>query len=78
MSLPQYSLSFKRINLLGIDSVYCPMETRIALWKRMATDFKRHNLLKVMKTEDIARKITRITYPQYSKVRHRERQIVKL
>ena len=24
------------INLLGIDSVYCPMETRIALWKRMA------------------------------------------
>ncbi len=39
------------VNLLGIDSVYCPMETRIALWKRMATDFKPDNLLKVMKTE---------------------------
>ena len=39
------------INLLGIDSVYCPMETRIALWKRMATDFKPDHLLKVMKKE---------------------------
>lgn len=39
------------INLLGIDSVYCPMETRIALWKRMATDFKPDNLLKVINSE---------------------------
>jgi acrylyl-CoA reductase (NADPH) len=38
------------INLLGIDSVYCPMDTRIALWKRMATDFKPDNLLKTMNT----------------------------
>lgn len=28
------------INLLGIDSVYCPMEVRKKLWARMATDFK--------------------------------------
>ena len=28
------------INLLGIDSVYCPMEVRKPLWKRMASDFK--------------------------------------
>ncbi|PGY15872.1 acryloyl-CoA reductase [Bacillus sp. AFS031507] len=39
------------VNLLGIDSVYCPMETRIALWKRMATDFKPDNLLNVMNKE---------------------------
>lgn len=39
------------VNLLGIDSVYCPMETRIALWKRMATDFKPDHLLKVMNKE---------------------------
>jgi len=39
------------VNLLGIDSVYCPMETRIALWKRMATDFKPEHLLKVMNKE---------------------------
>jgi putative YhdH/YhfP family quinone oxidoreductase len=28
------------INLLGIDSVYCPMEVRKPLWERMASDFK--------------------------------------
>ncbi len=28
------------INLLGIDSVYCPMESRKPLWQRMASDFK--------------------------------------
>ena len=28
------------INLLGIDSVYCPMEVRKPLWQRMASDFK--------------------------------------
>lgn len=39
------------VNLLGIDSVYCPMDTRIDLWKRMATDFKPDNLLKVVNTE---------------------------
>ncbi|MGZ4162393.1 MAG: hypothetical protein ACXVNF_16590 [Neobacillus sp.] len=39
------------INLLGIDSVYCPMETRVAIWKRMATDFKPDDLLKTMNKE---------------------------
>ncbi|MBL4953069.1 acryloyl-CoA reductase [Neobacillus sp. YIM B02564] len=28
------------VNLLGIDSVYCPMETRLKIWERLATDFK--------------------------------------
>ncbi|WHX98364.1 acryloyl-CoA reductase [Neobacillus sp. DY30] len=28
------------INLLGIDSVYCPMEVRKYLWEKMANDFK--------------------------------------
>ena len=28
------------VNLLGIDSVYCPMETRLKVWERLATDFK--------------------------------------
>ncbi|MGM8212170.1 NADPH:quinone oxidoreductase family protein [Virgibacillus sp. W0430] len=28
------------INLLGIDSVYCPMNVREKLWRRMATDLK--------------------------------------
>jgi len=33
------------INLLGIDSVYCPMELRKKIWDRMATDYKPDLLL---------------------------------
>ncbi|MGG3640485.1 NADPH:quinone oxidoreductase family protein [Bacillus gobiensis] len=32
------------IKLLGIDSVYCPMETRLKVWERLATDLKPANL----------------------------------
>ncbi|CAM4039696.1 NADPH:quinone oxidoreductase family protein [Mesobacillus thioparans] len=39
------------INLLGIDSVYCPMETRKLLWQRMATDLKPEELLEAIKSE---------------------------
>ncbi|NEU30971.1 acryloyl-CoA reductase [bacterium LRH843] len=35
------------VNLLGIDSVYCPMSTRIKLWERMANDLKPDNLEKI-------------------------------
>ncbi|CAM3924079.1 acryloyl-CoA reductase [Cohnella lubricantis] len=28
------------VNLLGIDSVYCPMEPRVRTWNRLAADFK--------------------------------------
>jgi len=33
------------VNLLGIDSVYCPMEIRKPLWERMATELKPESLL---------------------------------
>lgn len=39
------------INLLGIDSVYCPMETRKLLWQRMATDLKPAGMLETIKNE---------------------------
>lgn len=39
------------INLLGIDSVYCPMETRELLWQRMATDLKPEGLLETILNE---------------------------
>jgi acrylyl-CoA reductase (NADPH) len=39
------------INLLGIDSVYCPMETRKLLWQRMATDLKPEGLLGTIENE---------------------------
>ncbi|MCU6709677.1 acryloyl-CoA reductase [Paenibacillus sp. J5C_2022] len=32
------------VNLLGIDSAYCPRDLRITLWKRMATDLKPEGL----------------------------------
>ncbi|PWA12245.1 oxidoreductase [Pueribacillus theae] len=33
------------VNLLGIDSVYCPMEVRKPLWERMANEMKPDSLL---------------------------------
>ncbi|GAM14154.1 NADPH:quinone oxidoreductase family protein [Mesobacillus selenatarsenatis] len=39
------------INLLGIDSVYCPMDTRKLLWQRMATDLKPEGLLETIENE---------------------------
>ncbi|RSD23257.1 NADPH:quinone oxidoreductase family protein [Mesobacillus subterraneus] len=39
------------INLLGIDSVYCPMETRKVIWQRMASDLKPDGLLETIKNE---------------------------
>lgn len=33
------------VSLLGIDSVNCPMDTRLKLWDRLATDMKPHNLV---------------------------------
>ncbi len=40
------------VNLLGIDSVYCPMDVRETLWKRMADELKPVHLEKV--TEEIS------------------------
>ncbi|MGJ7919834.1 NADPH:quinone oxidoreductase family protein [Neobacillus sp. LXY-4] len=39
------------VNLLGIDSVNCPMETRLKVWNRMATDMKPDGLLETIKKE---------------------------
>jgi acrylyl-CoA reductase (NADPH) len=39
------------VNLLGIDSVYCPMETRERIWSRMASDMKPEGLLETIKRE---------------------------
>lgn len=36
------------VNLLGVDSVYCPMPIREKLWERMATDLKLDNLNEIV------------------------------
>ncbi|CAG7643284.1 acryloyl-CoA reductase [Paenibacillus allorhizosphaerae] len=48
-----YPFILRGVNLLGIDSVYCPMDTRLALWKRLAGDLKPKGLL-----EGISQEIT--------------------
>jgi putative YhdH/YhfP family quinone oxidoreductase len=35
-----FPLILRSVNLLGIDSVFCPMDVRRELWQRMATDLK--------------------------------------
>ncbi|WP_147532753.1 NADPH:quinone oxidoreductase family protein [Bacillus marasmi] len=39
------------VSLLGIDSVYCPMETRLKVWNRMATDMNPAEKLELIKRE---------------------------
>ncbi|WP_338450313.1 acryloyl-CoA reductase [Niallia oryzisoli] len=39
------------VNLLGIDSVYCPMEIRKKVWNRMAAELKPDNLLHSIQKE---------------------------
>lgn len=39
------------VNLLGIDSVYCPMETRLKIWDKMASEFKPDVLDKLSSSE---------------------------
>ncbi|HZG73754.1 MAG TPA: acryloyl-CoA reductase [Chondromyces sp.] len=39
------------INLLGIDSVFCPMDTRKVIWDRMANDLKPTDVLHTIKHE---------------------------
>ena len=39
------------VNLLGIDSVQCPMERRLTVWQRLAADLKPHGLLESIAVE---------------------------
>ncbi|MFJ6414346.1 acryloyl-CoA reductase [Terribacillus saccharophilus] len=39
-----YPFILRGVNLLGIDSVYCPMEKRKKVWERISTDLKPSNL----------------------------------
>jgi acrylyl-CoA reductase (NADPH) len=65
------------INLLGIDSVYCPMEVRKKLWNRMANDLKPTALLdsiyKEITLEDLPE-----TLPSILKGQAKGRFVVKI
>lgn len=65
------------VNLLGIDSVYCPMETRLKIWDRLAGDFKPANLEELIQEEVTLEQLPEIL-PTLLKGQARGRIIVSL
>ena len=65
------------INLLGIDSVYCPMETRVKIWNRLATDFKPNHLEELIQQEVTLEQLPEI-FPTLLKGKACGRILVKL
>lgn len=65
------------INLLGIDSVYCPMHVRQDLWNRMATDLKPSTLSETVNKEITLEELPE-TLPTILKGQARGRIIVKI
>ncbi|MDR6124007.1 acrylyl-CoA reductase (NADPH) [Bacillus sp. SLBN-46] len=65
------------INLLGIDSVYCPMDVRQELWNRMATDLKPSTLSEIVQKEITLGELPE-TLPTILKGQARGRIIVKM
>ncbi|WP_160718827.1 NADPH:quinone oxidoreductase family protein [Bacillus sp. USDA818B3_A] len=65
------------INLLGIDSVYCPMEARLKIWDRLASDFKPANLDELIQDEVTLEQLPSVL-PTLLKGQARGRIIVKM
>ncbi len=66
------------IQLLGIDSVYCPMETRLKVWNKMANEYKPSPALLQSIATEIELKELPQHLPQLLKGLARGRFIVKL
>ncbi|MBT2646262.1 acryloyl-CoA reductase [Bacillus sp. ISL-34] len=65
------------VNLLGIDSVNCPMDTRLKVWHRLATDFKLEHLEQLVQQEITLEELPDVL-PTLLKGEARGRTIVKL
>ncbi|WP_208588662.1 NADPH:quinone oxidoreductase family protein [Gracilibacillus suaedae] len=65
------------VNLLGIDSVYCPMETRVKIWERLASDVKPANLDEFV-SQEVSLKELPDALPTLLKGQVRGRMLVKL
>lgn len=65
------------INLLGIDSVYCPMPTRKEIWNRLANDFKPESFEPFIQQEISLQQLPEVL-PTLLKGQARGRTIVKL
>ncbi|MFE4144456.1 acryloyl-CoA reductase [Peribacillus sp. YIM B13472] len=78
-SLPATVFPFilRGVNLLGIDSVNCPMDTRLKVWHRLATDFKLEQLEQLIQQEISLEELPDVL-PTLLKGEARGRTIVKL
>ncbi|MGG3555530.1 acryloyl-CoA reductase [Peribacillus frigoritolerans] len=78
-SLPATVFPFilRGVNLLGIDSVNCPMDTRLKVWHRLATDFKLEDLEQLVQQEIKLKELPDVL-PTLLKGEARGRTIVKL
>ncbi|WP_285768155.1 acryloyl-CoA reductase [Peribacillus sp. SI8-4] len=78
-SLPATVFPFilRGVNLLGIDSVNCPMETRLKVWQRLATNFKFAHLEQLIQQEITLKELPDVL-PTLLKGEARGRTIVKL
>ncbi|WP_350300403.1 NADPH:quinone oxidoreductase family protein [Peribacillus frigoritolerans] len=78
-SLPATVFPFilRGVNLLGIDSVNCPMDTRLKVWHRLATDFKLVHLEQLVQQEITLEELPDVL-PTLLKGEARGRTIVKL
>ncbi|MFJ7308775.1 acrylyl-CoA reductase family protein [Peribacillus frigoritolerans] len=78
-SLPATVFPFilRGVNLLGIDSVNCLMDTRLKVWHRLATDFKLEHLEQLVQQEITLKELPDVL-PTLLKGEARGRTIVKL
>lgn len=65
------------VNLLGIDSVYCPMDLRLKIWDRLATDFKPEHLESLVSHEISLKQLPKVL-PTLLKEQNKGRIIVNL
>ncbi|MEW4282602.1 NADPH:quinone oxidoreductase family protein [Priestia koreensis] len=77
LSTTVFPFILRDVNLLGIDSVYCPMETRLKIWERIATDFKPSNFEDFVSQEINLNQLPAVL-PNILKGHVRGRTIVKL
>lgn len=78
-SLPATVFPFilRGVNLLGIDSVNCPMDTRLKVWHRLATDLKLEHLEQLVQQEITLEELPDVL-PTLLKGEAKGRTIVKL
>ncbi|PKR85362.1 NADPH:quinone oxidoreductase family protein [Heyndrickxia camelliae] len=77
LSTTVFPFILRGVNLLGIDSVYCPMDVRLKVWNRLATIFKPVNLEQFIQQEITLRQLPEVL-PTLLKGQARGRTLVKI